>query len=168
MYVPAPFRETEPEHLHAFLRADPFAALCAVVDHAPIAVHIPLLLDDDGTRLIGHAARQGPFVDADGAAAVAIFSGPQGYISPSWYASKRARGRVVPHPWSIDDAPEGYVEQASQAVIGVELHIERLEGQFKLSQNRSERDVAGVVDGLRGRARPDDLPLADHVAGAER
>lgn len=206
MYVPAPFRPPDASALEERLREDPFATLCAVIGGAPVAVHIPLVLDrsEGSDRLIGHAARQGPFVDADGAPAVAIFAGPQGYVSPSWYASKREHGRVVPTwdylavhatgtlrvhddparllaqlreltdhlerdqpaPWSVDDAPAGFVEQTARAVIGLELEVERFEGQFKLSQNRSEQDLDGVLAGLQARGRPDDGPLADHIAHA--
>lgn len=51
-------------------------------------------------------------------------------------------------PWSIDDAPAGYVETQARAIVGLELRISRLEGKRKLSQNRSAEDFAGVRDAL--------------------
>jgi transcriptional regulator len=51
-------------------------------------------------------------------------------------------------PWSIDDAPEGYVETQARAIVGLELRISRLEAKRKLSQNRSAADVAGTIEGL--------------------
>jgi transcriptional regulator len=51
-------------------------------------------------------------------------------------------------PWAVADAPERYVASLLPAIVGFELRIERLEGKWKASQNRSAEDRAGVVDGL--------------------
>lgn len=53
-----------------------------------------------------------------------------------------------PDPWSIDDAPDAYVETQLRAIVGLELRIYRLEAKRKLSQNRSDADVAGTIAGL--------------------
>jgi transcriptional regulator len=53
------------------------------------------------------------------------------------------------NPWSVDDAPGRFIEKQLRAIVGVEFAIEKVEGKAKLSQNRSEEDQAGVVDGLR-------------------
>lgn len=95
-----------------------------------------------------------------------------GRVVPTWnYITVHAHGRLLIHddpdwvealvrrltakheagrtdPWSVDDVPAGYLEGQLRAIVGVELLIERLEGKWKLSQNRSEADVAGVIDGL--------------------
>ena len=52
-------------------------------------------------------------------------------------------------PWSVDDAPPKFVEGQLRAIVGVEVTITRVEAKFKLSQNRPEADVDGVVAGLR-------------------
>jgi transcriptional regulator len=52
------------------------------------------------------------------------------------------------HPWSVDDAPEQFHAGQLRAIVGVELEITRVEAKFKLSQNRSEADLDGVVSGL--------------------
>ena len=52
-------------------------------------------------------------------------------------------------PWSVDDAPAPFVAGQLRAIVGVELAISRIEAKAKLSQNRPEADVAGVVAGLR-------------------
>jgi transcriptional regulator len=113
--------------------------------------------------------------------------GPDSYVSPAWYASKREHGRVVPtwnyitahvygtmtvyddpgwvadvvrrlsdhheagraEPWSVDDAPEKYVSGQLRAIVGVEIGIKRIEAKFKLSQNRPDADIDGVIEGLR-------------------
>src|SRR4029077_17410163 len=51
-------------------------------------------------------------------------------------------------PWSVDDAPEPYIEGQLKAIVGVELLIDRVEGKWKLSQNRSDADITGTIDGL--------------------
>jgi transcriptional regulator len=51
--------------------------------------------------------------------------------------------------WSVDDAPDKYVNGQLRAIVGIQLVIERVEAKAKLSQNRSDADRAGVVSGLR-------------------
>ena len=53
-----------------------------------------------------------------------------------------------PRPWQVSDAPEEFIVQQMKAIVGVELRIERLEGKWKMSQNRSQADIDGVVEGL--------------------
>jgi transcriptional regulator len=119
MYLPKHFAQTDIAALHALMDAHPLATL---VTHGPEGIdanHIPLHLDagagPNGT-LRGHVARANPLARA---AAVdreilAIFQGPQSYISPSGYATKAEHGKVVPtwnytavHAWGrlrlIDD-----------------------------------------------------------------
>jgi transcriptional regulator len=152
---------------------------------------LPMLFDpDDGAHgtLRGHLARPNPqWRDAAGESeAMAIFDGPDAYVSPALYEEKRLTGKVVPtwnyvtvlahgplvqhhepewlvphvrrlverheagrmDPWSIDDAPDGYVETMVRAIVGLELRITRLEAKRKLTQNRSAADFEGVVAAL--------------------
>ena len=51
-------------------------------------------------------------------------------------------------PWSVGDAPPGYIDAMMQHVVGIEMPIARLTGKWKVSQNRSPRDRQGVVEGL--------------------
>jgi len=53
-------------------------------------------------------------------------------------------------PWSVDDAPPEYIERQMGAIVGVEIAITRLEGKWKMSQNRSTEDIDGVIEGLAG------------------
>ena len=53
-----------------------------------------------------------------------------------------------PEPWAVDDAPRPYIDGQLRAIVGVELLIDRIEAKDKLSQNRSEADVDGVIAGL--------------------
>jgi transcriptional regulator len=105
-----------------------------------------------------------------------------GRVVPTWnYITAHVYGRLVVHddpewvealvrrltdrheagraePWSVDDAPRPYISGQLRAIVGVELLIDRIEGKFKLSQNRSEADVAGVIAGLDA---SDNAELAD-------
>lgn len=55
-----------------------------------------------------------------------------------------------PDAWRVTDAPAGYVDMQLTGIIGLEVHVERVEGKAKLSQNRSLADREGVIDGLAG------------------
>jgi transcriptional regulator len=65
------------------------------------------------------------------------------------------------HSWAVGDAPDAYVEGQLRGIVGVELTVERVEGKAKLSQNRSQPDRAGVVEGLRGEGTPGAAAVAD-------
>lgn len=66
-----------------------------------------------------------------------------------------------PMPWSIDDAPADFVAQLLQAIVGIEVPVDKLVGKWKVSQNRDDVDSAGVASALRARD-PHDL-MADLV-----
>jgi transcriptional regulator len=98
MYIPATFRETRSEVLHALMREHSFATLISILDGALFATHIPVLLDasrgEYGT-LRAHMARANPHWRAftptpDATESLVIFQGPHAYISPSWYLSQQA------------------------------------------------------------------------------
>ena len=67
-------------------------------------------------------------------------------------------------PWALSDAPESYVEAMLRGIVGFRFAITRLEGKWKMSQNRVEQDWKGVVTGLQARATGDDLEIAETVA----
>jgi transcriptional regulator len=109
-----------------------------------------------------------------------------GKVVPTWnYAVVHARGRPViredaasvlrivsaltdtheatqAHPWQVGDAPAEFVDQMLRAIVGIEIPIEQLVGKWKVSQNRSAEDRAGVASGLRG--APDGEAMATLVA----
>ena len=68
-------------------------------------------------------------------------------------------------PWGVADAPADFIAAQKQAIIGVEITITRIEGKWKMSQNREEADRQGVIVGLRDPQDPHSSPvLADEVA----
>ena len=189
------FHVTEAATLHALVRAQPLATLVVAQGGALHANHIPLYLDPargpHGT-LIGHVARANGLWPLLPQTAVAVFHGPQAYVSPSWYPSKAVDGKQVPTwnyaavhahgtlaamddpgrlrsllhtlseqheahrpaPWRIDDAPPDYIDKLLRAIVGIELAVERWEGIWKVSQNRTDADRAGVVQGLLAEGTP--------------
>lgn len=177
--------------MHELIRRHSLATLVTLGRDGLSANHIPMLIDPEpapfGT-LRGHVARSNavwrdPNADVD---TLAIFSGPESYISPSWYETKRETGKVVPtwnyvavhaygrlqivedvewlrdlvsaltnvneasfdHPWSITDAPADFIEAQLQGIVGIQMTIARLEGKWKVSQNRPVPDRRGVLEAL--------------------
>lgn len=132
MYVPSHFEESRIEVLHELVRERPLATLVTLTSAGIEANHIPLHLSAEAGRfgtLRGHVARANPFWRdiAANVEALAIFRGPDSYISPSWYATKREHGKVVPtwnyavvHAWGelriIDDP--AWVMGQLQALTG--------------------------------------------------
>ncbi|MNM95386.1 Protease synthase and sporulation protein PAI 2 [compost metagenome] len=69
-------------------------------------------------------------------------------------------------PWAVSDAPADYIAGMLRAIVGFRLPIERLEGKWKLSQNRSQADLQGVRQGLAGSAREGERQLAGRIPEA--
>lgn len=68
-----------------------------------------------------------------------------------------------PKPWAIADAPRAYIDQMLQAIVGFSMPIQRLEGQWKLSQNRNAADRAGVHNALSACPDAGARNLAAHI-----
>ncbi len=66
-------------------------------------------------------------------------------------------------PWAVSDAPAEYVERLAQGIVGMELVIDRLVGKWKVSQNQTAANKAGVVAGLEASGRPSDADMAQVV-----
>lgn len=191
------------------MRAAPFAQLVTMGTDGLEATPLPLLLDAEGGpqgSLLGHIARANPQWRTAVAEneALAIFSGPDRYITPSWYETKRQNGKVVPTwnyvtiqvrgrltffhepdalldlirrlteghegaraaPWAVSDAPEDFIAAQLRGIVGLRLEITALTGKWKMSQNRSLADRAGVITGLRAEGDAASDAVADAVATA--
>src|ERR1700692_2977636 len=190
MYIPRANQEDRILVLHKLMEDQPFASLITIGSSGLFASHIPMVLEQNGAKgqLRGHISRANtqwrdytPSVEA-----LAIFSGPQHYITPNWYLEKQESGKVVPTwnyvvvyaygylkiiedgswlvthlasltniheaaspvPWKIEDAPADYIASQVKGIVGLEMEVTRLEGKWKVSQNRSEQDRNGVAEGL--------------------
>jgi len=94
VYTPKHFVETRVEVLHGLIRDCPFATVVANAADGLIANHLPF--ERVGDALHGHVARGNELVRLDGVEVLVVFSGPDGYISPNWYATKQETHREVP------------------------------------------------------------------------
>ncbi len=100
MYVPPAFREDDPAELKRIIRAARLSTLVTATPEGLVATPLPLFLEEggDGSLILhGHLAKANPQwkLPAIGEAMV-IFSGPDAYVTPSWYEAKREHGKVVP------------------------------------------------------------------------
>ncbi len=73
-----------------------------------------------------------------------------------------------PVPWKVGDAPEHFIKSMLNGIIGLELPIRRLEGKWKVSQNRTEADRQGVINGLERLNTPQSLAMKALVEDALR
>lgn len=101
MYTPTANREEDPVTLRAFMREHPFCALVTMTANGLVASHVPVVLQEAESGfgvLRSHVARgNAQWRDFDPAVeAMAIFTGPQHYISANWYPGKRTHGEEVP------------------------------------------------------------------------
>jgi transcriptional regulator len=100
MYLPSAFREDGLEILHALIRAHPLATLITAGPYGLVANLVPFCLFEGGPKgiLRAHIAKANEQVEPlrTGAETLVIFHGPESYITPSWYESKKEHGRVVP------------------------------------------------------------------------
>lgn len=192
MRQPAIFCEDRIEVMHELMGMHPFATLISIQNGEIAADHLPLVLHEDLSQsgtIRGHVAKSNPLWKNRGSICnvVAIFQGPQAYITPSWYASKKEHGKAVPtwnyvvvhargtltmiddetwlsehlieltsrheshrpDQWKVSDAPDDFIERQLRGIVGIELVVEKLEGTWKASQNKDEKDRAGIQEGLR-------------------
>jgi transcriptional regulator len=100
MYIPPAFKNDDIASIRATIRDARLGTLVTATADGPIATPMPLFLDDnEGERgvLYGHLAKANPHWRLPPIGeALAIFTGPEAYVTPSWYATKQETGKVVP------------------------------------------------------------------------
>ncbi len=191
MHIKPEYALAELEQAKSIVRAHPFATL---VTADLRATHMPCLVDEEsaGLAVLGHVARADPVADALDGDLLAIFQGPSGYVSASWYASEtiptwnyvtlHIRGTpepfadsmpvlrrtvdhfeaVVERPWSLDRLGEDAREMAEH-VIAFRLPAESWYAEAKLSQDKPEHEQGRVLAGLEGHGPYANACLADAV-----
>jgi len=204
MYLPKHFEQQDEAAMAQLLQLHPLASVAWQSADGLSAEHLPLMWERDsgdgahGT-LRGHVARANPVWRAAADTEVlAVFQGPQAYITPSWYPSKAETAKVVPtwnyavvhmhgrlriaedaawlralverltdtheapraQRWQVGDAPADYIEMMLRAIVGIEIEVTRLQGTWKVSQNRTAADRGGVAAGLGALAGDDARAMA--------
>lgn len=99
MYLPKHFEVTDPEILADLIEKYPLAMLIGSIGDTMEINHLPLMLSKDRSRLFGHVAKANPLLKIAEQAVpnlTAVFNGPNAYVTPSWYLTKKETGKVVP------------------------------------------------------------------------
>jgi transcriptional regulator len=130
MYIPKHFEEQDIGVLHALVRSNPLGAWVTQVDQTLQVNHMPFLVDsargEHGT-LLGHVARANAIwrTFSTSIESIVVFQGPQTYITPSWYASKREHGKAVP-TWNYAVVHAHGVPRAIEDKEWLREHVTRL------------------------------------------
>tara|TARA_R110001583_G_scaffold42087_6_gene133761 strand:+ start:4250 stop:4897 length:648 start_codon:yes stop_codon:yes gene_type:complete len=205
MHIPKVFKQSEAIHLQNMMVKYPFASLVTQSDIGLEVEHLPFFLKkaNDKCILQGHIAKANPLWKnlKTKSEVLLVFHGPNCYISPNHYPTKKQNGRAVPTwnyvavhvrgimsyrfddqfklemlnnltyqheknqhtPWSINDAPEQYIQRMLPAIVGLEVDVLSITGQWKISQNQPEINKQGVVEGLCKEQKTDALDIADLI-----
>jgi transcriptional regulator len=184
----------DPAVLHKFIEAHSFGLLVTAAGGLE-ANQYPFLLDAPGDSLWTHLARSNPQAAAlqGGAPCLAVFTGPQAYVSPAMYVKKlhvptwnytavhaRCEASLVEDDDAVEDIlhrtvarfddrwkyalPADFTADLRKDIVGVKLRIVGLEGKFKLSQNRDAQDYASVLAAFEARQDDNSRELAAYMS----
>lgn len=197
MYVPGYTKHDDEADLLALMREHPFATLVTAPNGRPFATHLPLMTEKHGNDLVlvSHMARANPQWQHFGEGeTLAIFHGPHALVSsvlydsspnvPTWnYAVVHAYGQaeiitgerereiayklVAEHTPEMEPIPADFERRMMAAVVTFELRVTKLEGKFKLSQNKDARDRLNVIEGLSQSEREEERATAELMRGLE-
>jgi transcriptional regulator len=188
VHIEEAFRLDQLESARAIVRAHPFAT---IVGADLRATHMPCLVDEDadGLVLVGHVAKADPACASLHGPLLAIFHGPHGYVSASWYeddtiptwnhVTLHVRGTpelcddalpvlrrtvdhfeaAMPRPWSLDRMGETAREMADQ-VVAFRLPADSWHAEAKLSQDKPAAERSRVLAGLDAPGPYANAPLA--------
>lgn len=192
MYTPRHFAAREAEHARRIISAHPFATLITSPLAGALQITLlPLLLEGD--FLYGHVAKPNPHWQAFAQGhTLALFQGPHQYISPRWYETPAEHVptwnyisvQVHGQPEVLDAAgARGVVERLTAyyeqgqwsaqpdklerllpGIVAFRLPLTRIEAKFKMSQNRSAADRAGVMQALHRSGRAEDAAVAEWMS----
>lgn len=188
IYMPTHFSVADRPTQLGVMRAFPFATLVSVAAEMPSFSHVPLVVEERGETivLLGHVAIANPHWRSwqPEQAVIAVFHGPNGYVSPRLYAVREAVptwNYIVVHAqgWlrTIEDSEgkerilkalidthdaayraqwdelgEEFREKMKRGIVGFEVAVDRIDGKFKLSQNRPPQDRASVLAAMENGA----------------
>lgn len=188
LYAPRSFAVSDRAQAFALMDAYPFATLITTVEGAePLVTHLPLLRDGD-VALVGHMARINPqWQHFARGRTLAVFHGPHAYVSPRWYELPQttvptwnyATVHVQGEPSVSDEvaaraalleltrrfdpafaADAAVVNRLLPGIVAFRMPINRLDAKFKMNQNKTATDRAGVIEGLRATGAAGDAAVA--------
>ena len=180
MYIPEYFRINDKKEILSFIEKNSFGVLTSYDGQRPCSTHLPFLMNEEGTMLSTHLARQNSQLNyIENQEMLICLSGPHDYISPSWYEGKGVPTwnyqavhiygtcRMVSDPAALKNilsllvnkyesaeaAPwqAEYPDSMLRGIVGIEIDITDIQCKYKLSQNRSAQDVRNVSDQLSER-----------------
>lgn len=180
MYLPRHFTITDQQELFSFIRANAFGQLISTVNGRLFSSHIPFLLNEDNSRLLGHLARPNPQLgDIEAQEVLVTLHGAHDYISPNWYQNPGVPTwnyqavHLYGHCRRVEDEEEmraivdslsavyetpmptpwipDYKASMLRGIVGIEIEITEIQGKYKLSQNRADEDQQQVIRLLRER-----------------
>ncbi|MCL5786136.1 MAG: FMN-binding negative transcriptional regulator [Candidatus Thermoplasmatota archaeon] len=180
MYNPEYARVTDSERLFGYVDQNPFGTLITYSD-AIRATHLPMLIGKDGAGIFlqGHMARANEqWKGVDGTQALALFLGPDAYVSPRWlktehpvptwnYVTVQARGilhvlekekrnemvmnlvrKMEGDGEFLERVREKHYQIMLEATLGFEIRVTSLEGKWKLSQNHTPESRKSIIENL--------------------
>ena len=183
MYVPAQFRPVSGSEIREFMSNGRFGILVTAENGLPVATHIPfeaIFGKDDEMVLEGHLSAANPQAGKLTGTGLAIFSGPDAYISSSWYdhpnvptwnyIAVHAYGNIEElrgaelydmmerqlskheksseKPVTMQSLPADYLNSHLKGIRCFRMRCTKIEAAFKLSQNRSDKDHAAIIEEL--------------------
>ncbi len=155
MYLPKYYQEDDPGILVAFMRQNSFAALVSTLEGELVATHLPIVpvVKDENLTLLGHVARANPHALSFGSEALAIFSGPHAYISPTLYEKEESvptwnyvavHAHGTPRAVTFKDEPD-----AMQALM--DATMDAYEPSYRAQWDAlSEKYRHGMMNGIVG------------------
>lgn len=177
MYIPKHFEITDKNEIFAFVEENAFGQLISNVDGKLFSTHLPFLLSEDKSKVLGHLALQNPqHTEIDGQEVLITIEGAHDYISPSWYSSPGVptwnyqavhiygKCRVLRNSEEMNEIVNAlttkyeaafedpwlpkYKSTLLGAIVGVEVAITEVQCKYKLSQNRPPEDRAQIIEQL--------------------
>ena len=197
IYTPTHFASCDEQAALKLIHDHPFATLITSVPGEELQItYIPLLYEDG--VLLGHIAKVNPHWQQFGkGSTMALFHGPHAFVSPLWYETPEdnvptwnyAVVHVHGQPELLDvgcnlahleqlyarmskgdrlPTDPAKVERLLGGIVAFRMPIVRLEAKFKMSQNRTAADRAGVIRGLRASGVAESIATADWMQTHER
>jgi transcriptional regulator len=177
MYLPQAFAVTDQKVIFDFIEKHAFGQLISLLHGRLFSTHMPFLVSDDKTSLLGHIAKQNPqHTELDGQEVLVTLQGDHHYISPSWYENPgvptwnyqavhiTGKCKVITDAERLhlvlDTLTRKYESAFPQpwtptydpsmlnGIVGFDIVIADIQCKFKLNQNRSYQDQQNVAEQL--------------------